>query len=148
MCCFLFALAPRLSSRHPAGSIRQQDSQVAQIVARGARDDCVAENVEKRISIKARQGCGGIEAASFGAFQRGSVNHRARCQAVAVDPIGSRAKNSNVLARDFSRTGQGEMLIAAANASIRNFDRDLAARDQTNAGSSLPELTEAREQML
>src|ERR1019366_3252843 len=62
-----------------------------------------------------------------------AIDHGARGRTVTVDAVGPGAEHVNVLSCYLFSTGEGELLIASADATISNGHGNLATRDQTDA---------------
>src|SRR5271166_136326 len=114
------------------GLVSQQDAQVAKIVSGWSSDDGVAERVKKRISIEGGKrvvhgfGTGGT---TYGA----AIDYRASGRTVAVDAVSAGAQHSHIVSRHCFSAGEGELLVASADAAVADGHGHLAARNQTDA---------------
>ena len=75
----------------------------------------------------------GIDAIALGTSKRAAIHYRAGGGTVAVDAVGAGAEHGHVFSRYFFGAGQGELLVASADAAITNSHGHLAAGDQTDA---------------
>src|SRR5579862_4852219 len=101
----------RRSAQEPL-SIRHQDSKIAHIVSGRPGDECVADAIEHRVAIEARQIGGYVEAAFPGTFRRSAIGDGACGVAVAVDAVGSGAEDGDVFTGNLFRTIERKLLIA------------------------------------
>ena len=92
-----------------------QDAQIPQIVSGRAGNDGVVQSFEKCMCVAALKRFAKVEAHSMRAGQCFAVRNRAGSGAISIDAVRSRAKNSDVSARDFLDTRKHEGGISAAN---------------------------------
>ena len=84
--------------------------------------------------IKIGEVTGDISSCHNSASKCGSVHNAARRWTIPVDTVGSRAEDGDVLASDFTRACQRELLIAPADSALSShFYRDFPARNQAYA---------------
>jgi hypothetical protein len=66
------------------------------------------------------------------AFQRTAIRNGSRRRTVSVNAIRAAAQHGDVFSGNLFRTGQRELLIAAARAAIAHFHRNFSAGDQAH----------------
>ena len=138
------------------GLVSQQDAQVAKIISGGSGDDGVAERVEKRISIEAGErlphGFGasgtGIDLTTAGTKEGAAIDYGSGGRTVAVDAVGAGAQHGNVLSRYLFGAGEGELLVASADATVADGHGHLAAGDQADARYCAAQFAQAVEQVV
>src|SRR5437868_14735273 len=107
-------------------SVRQQDSQIAYVVAGRPGHDRVSQGVEQRIRIESSQRRRMIECGRPGSFQRASVGNGAGGGAIAIDAVRSRAQHSDVLASNFLGAVEHKMLVPSTRSAVDYFHGDLS----------------------
>ena len=125
--CGLWGLWVYVVAGHIDPLVRQQNSQISQIVSRRSGHDRIPQRLKKRIGIEASQVYIRIQSAGPGAFEGTAIHERSCGRAVAVNAVRSRAQHGNGLAGDSRRTGQGKLLVAASGTAIPYFHRDFPA---------------------
>ncbi len=111
----------------------QHDAEIAQVVVRGPGHQRVAQRGKERIRIEPGERRVRIESQTLCPLHRGFIRNRTRGDAVPVNSIASRAEHHHGFAvREIERTGQGELLIAAAGAVLASQTHgDFTAGEQT-----------------
>src|SRR5205814_5464620 len=97
-------------------SPRQQNSQIAYVVAGWTRHDRITQWLEYRMSIEILQRALHIQAALARTLQHRAVSNCACGRTIAINPVGAGAENSDVLADDLCRAVERKLLVTPANA--------------------------------
>src|SRR5438128_3692918 len=95
--------------------MREEDAEIAQIVAGGTGEECVTEMSKEGEGVAASEEIMRGEVECAGSRESCAVGYRARGGGVAVDAVGSSAENGYGLSGDFFDAGENESGIAAAD---------------------------------
>src|SRR5437660_4206020 len=129
-------------------SVRQQDSQVAQIVSGWTDLDSVSERSEKRIGVELIQSCCWIEPCLARTRQSCPICDCSRCGAISVHSVSPGTENSDVLVGNPFCTRQCELLISSTNSTVHDLHRDLASRNQAHGRELLPQFSHSIQQKI
>src|SRR5690242_19410844 len=88
-------VSPSSSESSRLDSVRQQNSQISQVVSRGAGHNRVTQRVKKGVSIKVAEAVLGIQAAGSRSFDGRAIRNRAGRGAVSIDSITTRAEHGD-----------------------------------------------------
>src|ERR1019366_9180032 len=130
--------------------VSQQDAQVTKIISGGSGDKGVGERIENRIGIEAQERVPhgfGATGAGIDAGNGAAIDYGAGGGTVAVDAVGAGAQHGNVVSRYWFGAGEGELLIASADAAVADGHGHLAAGDQTDARYGAAQFVQTIEQV-
>ena len=98
--------------------VRQQDSQVTQVIPRRSDLDGVSDRFEQWVRIELIERGAHIQPKSLRSPDRRAIDNSSGRGTVSVNSVGACAENRDVLARDLLRACQSELLIAPADSAV------------------------------
>ena len=110
--------------------MREEDAEIAEIVAGGSGEEGVAEVGEEGKGVATSEEVLRREFEGVRAGESCAVGDGARGGGVAIDAVGSSAENGDGLAGDFFDTGENESGVAATDSLPRDRAADFAVGDE------------------
>src|SRR2546422_10819594 len=86
-------------------SVRQQNSQVAQIVTRRPSHDCISQGFEERIGVKGLEVVCRTETFGLGASERGAIYYCTGGRTVSIDSVRARTQHRHGFTCDLLDAG-------------------------------------------